>query len=221
MLLDMAADNEVGVAALEDTALLYVGTCGVMGSDHAAERIASALQREFDCNAALPDRLRATRDLSNALRARLSMSSNDEPLPTLERIEGEGFRIDVDDPRGVLPASVREGVDATREGIMRFLNRLVRSAAGAPRLVSLALRRTANGIVGELHARPRNTPSDLRWEASVRGPNESQRIASMSTVSVDSPLLHGGAVWAPLAEHLEALSTADAPIDTVAIELYF
>ena len=222
MLLDAAADNEVGVAALEDGGLLYAGTCGVLGSDYAAERIAQALQREFDCTAALPERMQATRDLSNALRARLSMSSNDEPLPTLERIEGEGFRIHLDDPRSALPATLREGVDVTtREGIMRFLNRIVRSARGEPRLVSLALRRTSEGLIGELHARPRNTPSELRWEATVRGPNESHRVASMTMVNVESPLLYGGAAWAPLNEHLEQLLTDDSAIDTLAIELYF
>lgn len=222
MLLDMAADNEVGVAALEDAGLLYVGTCGVMGSDYAAERIARAMQREFDCSLPLPERMRATRELSNALREQLSMNANDEPMPTFDRIEGEGFRIDIDDPRSVLPASLREAVDvSSSEGIMRFLNRIVRSAAGAPRLVSLSLRRTSNGLVGELHARPRNTPSDLRWEATVRGANDSERVASMNMVNVESPLLHGGAVWEPLSEKLDQLLTADASIDTIAIELYF
>ncbi len=222
MLLDMAADNELGVAALDDTGLLFVGQCGVMGADYAAARIAQSLQREYDCTAALPERLQAIRDMSNALRARLSMNPNTDPLPTTDRFEGEGFKIDIDDPRTVLPASLREGVNLqTRQGIMRFLNRIVRSANGAPRLVSLMLRRTSSGLVGEIHARPRRTATDLRWDATVRGPNESHRVPALNMVNVESPLLHGGAVWQPLAEHMDQLLTEDGAIDTFTIELYF
>ena len=222
MLLDVATDNEVGVAALDDAGLLFIGECGALGSDHAAMRIAQALQREYDCHAPLSQRMRATRELSNTLRARLSMNPNDEPLPTLEVIEGTGFRVEVDDPRSALPASVRSDVDVTTvQGIMRFLNTVVRSGEGQPRLVSLLLRRTSSGLIGELHVRPRRTPTELRWDAMLRGPDRSERVPAMTMVAVDSPLLYGAAVWAPLSEHLETFLSEDGSLDTFAIELTF